>query len=79
MTYRVIEDHSQMKVDDILEYRCPRFGLVTQWRVDGIHLGALRVESLIAVRPITNKPADGNSVVMVPEEMTRSMTIIRGA
>lgn len=78
MTWQIIEDHSQMKPGDLLEFRCPRFGLVTQWKVVGIHLGALRVESLIALDPITNKPAEGYDTVMVPEEMTRAMTIVRG-
>ena len=30
--YQIITDHTQMRPDDLLEYRCPRFGIVTQWR-----------------------------------------------
>ncbi|HCT33648.1 MAG TPA: hypothetical protein DF966_10865 [Sulfitobacter sp.] len=77
MAYETIEDHTQMKPGDLLEYRCPRFGLVTQWKIERIHLGALNVESLIAVTPITNRQAGGYGVVMVPEQMTRGLTIIR--
>lgn len=75
--YKTIDDHTQMKVGDLLEYRCPRFGLVTQWRVKGIHPGALRVESLIELSPVTNRPAPCYATVMVPVELTRNLTIIR--
>lgn len=77
MTHRTITDFTQMRPGDMLEYRCPKFGLVTQWRVLGIHLGAERTESLIALAPITNAPAHGYDTVMVPEPMTRGLTIIR--
>ncbi|KEP71745.1 hypothetical protein DL1_00025 [Thioclava dalianensis] len=77
MPYQTIDDHTQIKPGDMLEYRCPRFGLVTQWKVAGIHLGALHVESMIEVQPLTNKPAVGNEKMMVPEKMTRGLTIIR--
>lgn len=75
---KIIEDFKQMKPRDLLEYRCPSTGIVTQWRVQAIELGALHEESLIAVTTITNKPAKGNSLMMVPEKMTRHLTIIRG-
>lgn len=77
MTHQVIEDYTQMMAGDILEYRCPRYGIVTQWEVDGIHLGALRVQSIVTLKPITKTPTDDCSVLVVPEEMTRAMTIIR--
>lgn len=77
MKYQIIEDFTQMKPGDILEFRCPRFGLVTQWLVDGIHLGALHVESHIALRSLSKQTAPGADIMMVPEQMTRAMTIIR--
>lgn len=77
MEYEMIDDHTQMKPGDMLEYRCPRFGLVTQWRIEGVYLGGEHVESLIQVRPITNRAAGGYETVMVPEQMTRQMRIIR--
>lgn len=79
MEFQYINDHSQMQPGDLLEFRCPRFGLVTQWRVWGIHLGAMNQESLIEVQSITNRPADDFRRMMVPEQMTRPMTLIRPA
>ena len=79
MTYEVIEDHTQMEVDDILEHRCPRFGIVTQWRVVGIYLGASHVQGMVKVQPITKAPAEGHDTMMVPEQMTRGMKIVRKA
>ena len=69
-----------MNVGDLLEYRCPKFGLVTQWRVLSVCLGAERQESLIELRPITNAPGVGTSgghmqTVWVPEQLTRGLTV----
>lgn len=71
-----------LKVDDILEYRCPRFGLVWQWRVVGIYLGAEHQESLIELKPLTNRPgyASGMGPIdtsFVPEPMTRLLNVWR--
>jgi hypothetical protein len=69
-----------MKPGDILEYRCPKFGIVWQWRIHSICLGAHRQESLIEVKPVMagdgfahNKRMES---VWVPEPMTRSLTLI---
>lgn len=69
-------------VDDILEYRCPNFGLVWQWRVLSICCGAERQESLIEIRPITTSPGYGTGdkrmeTVWVPEPMTRNLSVVR--
>lgn len=78
--YRTITDHTQLRPDDLLEYRCPRFGLVTQWRVAAVRLGAERVQSLIDVIPVSlAAPSDTKAPFAVPEQMTRGMTIIRRA
>ena len=76
--YQTITDHTQMRPDDLLEYRCPRFGIVTQWRVVGVYLGATGVQSLIDVLPVTKSaPKDTPTPFSVPEQMTRHLTIIR--
>ena len=76
--YQTITDHTQMRPDDLLEYRCPRFGIVTQWRVVSVRLGALGVQSLIDVCPVTKvTPHDTSAPFSVPEQMTRGLTIIR--
>lgn len=77
-SYRTITDHTQVRPHDLLEYRCPRFGLVTQWRVVSVLLGAEKEQSLIEVLPVTKStPRDAVLPFSVPEQMTRSLTIIR--
>lgn len=71
-----------LKVNDILEYRCPRFGLIWQWRVVGIYLGAEHQESLIELTSLTRRPGIASgmeraSTMLVPEPMTRSLNIWR--
>ena len=76
--YQILTDHTQMRPDDLLEYRCPRFGIVTQWRVVGVRLGATGVQSLVDVTPVTKSaPIDTLAPFSVPEQMTRNLTIIR--
>lgn len=70
-----------MKPGDILEYRCPKFGIVWQWRVHGIFLGGLRQEGLIEVSPVMAKPGTDinhrpQETVLVPEPMTRCLTLV---
>lgn len=70
-----------MKPGDILEYRCPKFGIVWQWRVHSICLGATRQEGLIEVSPVMAKPGtnlrhEPQETVWVPEPMTRILTVI---
>jgi hypothetical protein len=70
------------KPGDILEYRCPRLGIVWQWRVVSVCLGAERQESLIEIGPIMSQPGHTHEGVhmttWVPEPMTRNLTIVRG-
>lgn len=78
MTYQEINDHTQLRPGDLLEYRCPRFGIVTQWRVEGIHLGGLNTESVVHVTSITRRPsATAPSPMLIPEQMIRHLPIIR--
>lgn len=75
-------EHWQMKPGDLLEYRCPDFGIVWQWRVLAIYLGATKQDGLIEVSPVMAQDGmDGNGryceSVLVPEPMTRNLTIIR--
>lgn len=70
------------QVGDLLEYRCPRTGVVWQWRVLSVCLGAPRQESLVELSPIMADPGlDSNGVrvptTWVPEVLTRSLTIVR--
>jgi len=70
----------QPRPGDLLEYRCPDFGIVWQWRVHGVYLGAERQEGLIEVSPVMARPGqtpDTQPTVFVPEPMTRALTIIR--
>ena len=71
-----------MKPGDILEYRCPNFGIVWQWRIESICLGALRQESLIEVAPVMASPGydtagQKQQTVWVPEPMVRSLTVVQ--
>ena len=75
--YQILTDHTQMRPDDLLEYRCPILGIVTQWRVVAVRLGATGVQSMIDVLPITKSGTP--APFSVPEQMTRHLTIIRRA
>lgn len=73
--------HEKMMPGHLLEYRCPKFGLMFQWRVRGIYLGATRQEGMIEVEPIfrslgTDSQGKPHERMMVPEPMTRSLTVI---
>lgn len=72
-----------MNVDDILEYRCPKFGIVWQWRVLSICHGAERQESLIELKPVMAKAGCAHNekmeTVWVPEPLTRNLTVFRRA
>lgn len=73
-------DRLHPKPGDLLEYRCPTFGIVWQWRVHGVFLGAERQEGLIEVSPVMARPgsvASMQDTFFVPEPMTRTLTIFR--
>ena len=74
-------DTNYCRPGDILEYRCPNFGVVWQWRVHGVYLGADRQEGLVELSPIMAQPGTKGdfiaSRVLVPEPMTRALTIVR--
>ena len=74
-------DHSQMMPGDILEYRCPRFGIVWQWRVHGLYGGGERQEGLVEVSPVMGLAPSSAwktyPTTMVPEPMTRGLTLIK--
>lgn len=69
-----------MQPGDILEYRCPNFGIVWQWRVLSICLGADRQEGLVEVKPVM--AGDGFAhgkrmeTLWVPEPMTRHLQVV---
>lgn len=76
-----MSDMNFCKPGDLLEYRCPNFGIVWQWHVHGVYHGAARQEGLIEVSPVMAQPgAKGDftaSRVLVPEPMTRNLKVIR--
>jgi hypothetical protein len=80
MSAQQISSH-EMQPGDILEYRCPIFGIAFQWRVHGIFLGADHQESLIEVSPVMARPGEHsfNGTVFVPEPMTRNLHVLRKA
>lgn len=74
------KDREALRQRDLLEYRCPNTGIVFQWRVLSIHLGATRQESLIEVEPVLLHPGDTHDgkawKCWVPEPMTRNLSVI---
>lgn len=73
--------NEKMMPGHLLEYRCPKFGLMFQWRILGIYLGATRQEGLIEVEPVFLSPGSDSQGkkherMMVPEPMTRGLTVI---
>lgn len=75
-------DQEYCQPGDLLEYRCPKFGIVWQWRVRSVCLGIPRQESLVELSPIMAEPGlDKNGVrvptTWVPEVLTRSLRIVR--
>ena len=66
---------------DLLEYRCPRFGIVWQWRVESVCLGAINQESLVELRSVHLRPGYGtdgvHETMWVPEPMTRAMALVK--
>ncbi len=73
--------HNHMMPGHLLEYRCPKFGLVFQWRVLGIYLGSERQEGLVEVETVFLAPGSDSQGkkyerMMVPEPMTRGLTVI---
>ncbi|MBY5988209.1 hypothetical protein [Roseovarius atlanticus] len=73
--------NEKMAPGHLLEYRCPKFGLVFQWRILGIYLGATRQESLIEVEAVFQSPGTDSAgaaypKMMVPEPMTRGLSVI---
>lgn len=78
---RIEADHSQMKPGDMLEYRCPRFGIVWQWRVHGLYGGGERQEGLVEVSPVMGlapaTAAKSYPKTFVPEPMTRGLKLIK--
>jgi len=68
-----------MKPGDILEYRCPNFKIVWQWRVLSVCIGSDRQESLIEIQPIMADSGFAHNKRMetlwVPEPMTRNLVL----
>lgn len=70
------------KPGDLVEYRCDRFGILWQWRILSVCLGAERQESLIEMSPVLARPGLDNAgqerrTVWVPEPLTRHLRVVR--
>lgn len=76
-----MDEKLRVQPDDVLEYRCPQYGTVWQWRVFSVCHGAWRQESLIELQPVMARPGFAHdkemTTVWVPEPMTRNLTIFR--
>lgn len=69
-----------MNVGDILLWRDEKYGQHRAWRVVSVLLGATNTESLIEMESMFERPGmdtDGKrmTTVLVPEVLTRSLTI----
>ena len=72
---------AEMKPGDILEYRCPKFGIVWQWRIESVCIGAQRQESLVEIAPVMaslgyDTAGQKMQTVWVPEPLTRGLALI---
>lgn len=75
-----------MKVDDVLEWKGPKFGNVHRWRVVGIHLGGKNAngrwtESLVEMESITHEPGwtgewEYHPRIWVPEVLVSNLTVV---
>ena len=68
-------ERKSCSVGDLLEHRCPRFGLVRQWRVKGIHLGGMHQESVVHLESVSHIKSEEGPLI-VPEALTRSLEIV---
>ena len=81
MDDQLLSDPYILEVNDILEYRCPRFGVVWQWRVYSVCFGAAGQQSLIELVPVLARPGQGtdgvHETMWVPEQLTRGLRVFR--
>ena len=68
------DNHKPFGVGDLLEWRCPNFGLTRQWRVNGIHLGGSNQESVCELVSVSHSPS-GEGRMMVPEALLRGLHV----
>ena len=61
------------KPGDLLEYRCPTFGIVWQWRVQEVNIAARSTDSFVEVLSVHG----GTTPFRIPEPMTRGLHIFR--
>jgi hypothetical protein len=72
-----------MSPGDLILYRDKKFGCHRIWEVQGVHLGGLGVEGLIAIKSLTEKPgwAEGRAIetTYVPECLLRNVEVYTAA
>lgn len=71
-----------MKVHDIIEWADGKPSEAHRWRIRGIHLGAVGVESIIELENVSHKPGwtgewETHQLMFVPECLLRTCRIIR--
>ena len=69
-----------MKPNDIVYLEDAKYGHHRFWMVEGIFLGALGQESVVELRPLTERPATSypgtqHHTVFVPEPMLRTLRV----
>ena len=69
-----------MKPGDMIFFRDARFGVHRLYEVESVHLGAVGVCSVVALKPLNEKPGrdiDGNllPVMYVPEPLLRNAEV----
>lgn len=70
-----------MKVGDIIEWK-EEGHEPHRWKVNGIHLGGVGVESLIQVENISHKPGwtgewETHQMMFIPEVLLRGCRVVR--
>lgn len=69
---------TQLKPNDVIEWRDGKFGVNRRWRVHSIHIGANEQESVICIEALDRTPAWDEihlPLMWVPEVLTRQCRI----
>jgi hypothetical protein len=70
-----------MSPGDVIRWQCPKFpNVIHDWRVIGVHLGAVGQESLIEMESLTHSPGwtgewEFHPRLFVPEVLLRGLQV----
>ena len=72
---------TMIEVDDVIEWSDDK-SAPHRWRVRGVHLGGLGIESLIELENVTHKPGwtgqwEYHAMMFVPECLLRTCKVVR--